>query len=334
MKILIIGGYRFVGRALIEAAVTAEHRVTVFGRGSHNPQTPYPADWIVGDREKDLSTLQGREWDVVIDTCGFTPAAVDASARMLRDLVSRYIFVSTISVYPWPVPTNAIESNPVAELPSGADANKDDPQTYGMRKALCESAAETAMPGRVLNLRLGMMVGPHDYLDRFTYWIERAARGGEILAPGSPDRPVQLLDVADLADWTLRNAQSGLTGTVNLTGPTDGATMSSFLNVCLEITDSRGTLTWVQDDILQGASVEIDADLPYWIPENENGLFEVRIDRAIATGLKTRPFPETALRTYEWIKGRSDSARNRGWDAARESAVLASYHQVSAMKKA
>ncbi|MDQ6732504.1 MAG: hypothetical protein M3Z35_00065, partial [Nitrospirota bacterium] len=172
MKILIIGGYRFVGRALIEAAVTAGHRVTVFGRGSHNPQTPYPADWIVGDREKDLSTLQGREWDVVIDTCGFTPAAVDASARMLRDLVSRYIFVSTISVYPWPVPTNAIESNPVAELPSGADANKDDPQTYGMRKALCESAAETAMPGRVLNLRLGMMVGPHDYLDRLTYWIE------------------------------------------------------------------------------------------------------------------------------------------------------------------
>ncbi len=300
--------------------------MTVFSRGSHNPLSLPGVDWILGDRGKDLATLQGREWDFAIDTCGFAPATVDASARLLRDAIDRYIFISTISVYPWPVPSNTTESTPVAELPSGADPNRDEPETYGMRKALCEGAAETAMPGRVLNARLGMMVGPHDYLDRFTFWLERAVRGGEMLAPGSPRRPVQLLDVADLADWILCNAESGLAGTVNLTGPANGATMGTFLNACLKATNSRGKLIWVEDDFLLNQSVESDADLPYWIPKNENGLFEVNIDRAIATGLKTRALSDTAFRTYRWIKDRSDSARKRGWDAAREAAVLARYN--------
>ncbi len=327
VKILIIGGYRFLGRALIETAVTAGHRVTVFGRGSHNPQNLVGVNWIVGDRHKDLSKLQGHEWDVVIDTCGFTPAAVGASALLLHDAVERYIFISTLSVYPWPVPRNAAESTPVAEILAGTDPSEETPETYGIRKALCEHAAETVMPGRVLNARLGMLVGPHDYLDRLTYWIERAARGGEILAPGSSDRPVQLLDVADLADWLLRNAESGVTGAVNVTGPTYGATMGGFLQACLNATESQGKLTWVEDDFLLNESVEMDADLPYWIPENENGLFEINIDRAIATGLRTRPLFDTALQAYQWIKDRSDATRNRGWDAAREAAVLARYHQ-------
>lgn len=260
---------------------------------------------------------------MVIDTCGFTPAAVGASARSLRDAVQRYIFISTLSVYPWPVPRNATESVAVAEMIPGIDANEEAAETLWCWKALCENAAEAVMPGRVLNARLGMMVGPNDYRARSTYWIERAARGGDILAPGSSERPIQLLDVADLADWLVRNAESGLSGKVDVAGPTYGATMNSFLQACLDATESQGKLIWVEDDFLLNESAEMDADLPYWIPENENGLFEVNIDRATATGLRNAslvryrttyiPVDQRSFRSYaqSWLGRRKGSSGAR-----------------------
>ncbi len=218
MRILILGGTVFVGRHLVEAALARGHEVTLFNRGQHGPDLYPGVEKLRGDRDGGLDALRGRRWDAAIDTCGYVPRIVRASATLLANAVDHYTFISSVSVYPEAHTRHLDEDSPVGALD---DESVEDvtPETYGPLKALCEQAAEGAMSGRALTIRPGLIVGPHDPTDRFTYWPRRVAQGGEVLAPGRPERPVQIIDARDLAAWTLQLVASGARGVYNATGP-------------------------------------------------------------------------------------------------------------------
>src|SRR6478672_8232941 len=225
MRLLVLGGTQFLGRHLVEVALREGDAVTIFHRGRTNPDLfAGQVERISGDRDGGLDALAGGEWDAVVDTCGYVPRVVAASARALADRCGHYTFVSTESVYGDVGEPGLDESAPVAVLDDPATEVVDG-ETYGGLKALCEEAAEAAMPGRVLNVRPGLIVGPHDPSDRFTYWPRRLARGGEVLAPGSAEGLVQVIDARDLAEWAVRMVEGGKTGVYNATGPENPLTM-------------------------------------------------------------------------------------------------------------
>ncbi len=218
MDLLILGGTGFLGRHLVERALAYGHRVTLFNRGLSGPDLFPEVETIRGDREGNLSALRGRRWDAVIDTCGYVPRVVRASAALLAGAVDHYTFVSSISVYSDAIEPGADEGAPVKEL---ADPTVEEVtgETYGGLKALCERAAEEEMPGKVLNIRPGLISGPHDPTDRFTYWPRRISAGGEVLAPDRLERRVQFIDVRDLAVWIVKMSAERRTGTYNATDP-------------------------------------------------------------------------------------------------------------------
>ncbi|HEX6650735.1 MAG TPA: NAD-dependent epimerase/dehydratase family protein, partial [Pyrinomonadaceae bacterium] len=224
MKLLIIGGTRFLGRHVLTAAVAHDHEVTLFNRGRQLSEFSKDVETIQGDRNTDLSKLQGRRWDAVVDTCGMLPRAVRATAEALSDSVDHYTFISTQNVYSNVSAAGVNETAPVRTLTSEEldEANAIDTsgqpsygKLYGGLKAMCEQTAEDVMPNRVLSIRPGLIVGPYDYTDRFTYWVVRVARGGEVLAPGRPDRFIQFIDVRDLAEWIVRMIEGRETGAYN-----------------------------------------------------------------------------------------------------------------------
>jgi 2'-hydroxyisoflavone reductase len=218
MEILVIGGTVFLGRALVEAALEKDHRVTLFNRGKSNPECFPEVEKLLGDREIDLSILEGRSWDVVVDTCGYVPRVVRKSAELLADAVEHYTFISTVSVYADLSTPHNDEHAAVGKI-EDETIEKVTGETYGPLKALCEQAVMKAMPDRVLVVRPGLIVGPHDPSDRFTYWVQRVSRGGEVLAPKPASMPVEFIDVRDLAEWILRMVEIRETGIYNAVGP-------------------------------------------------------------------------------------------------------------------
>ncbi|HEY3365522.1 MAG TPA: SDR family oxidoreductase [Symbiobacteriaceae bacterium] len=326
MKLLIIGGTKFLGRHLVEAALNAGHTVTLFNRGRTNPDLFPEVEKIHGDRDGQLDLLAGRRWDAVIDTCGSVPRVVSASARLLADKVDHYTFISTISVY-------ADNSAPDEDESAGVDF-MDDPtseevtgRSYGALKALCEEAAEGAMPGRVLTVRAGLIVGPHDPTGRYTYWVERVARGGEVLAPDSPEVPVQYIDVRDLSEWILRMAAGRRAGVYNVTGPAKPYTMGEFLAVCRAVSGSDARFTWVPEPVLMQRGVVPWVDLPLWVPESMAGFSTRNIDKALAAGLTFRS-PETTVRdTLAWAATLGQAERGAGLKPEQEAGVLAAWNQ-------
>jgi 2'-hydroxyisoflavone reductase len=337
MKLLILGGTVFLGRRLVETALAHGHEVTLFNRGQHNPEL-YPAvEKLRGDRDGDPSTgsgpalaaLRGRRWDAAIDTCGYIPRVVRASAELLAGAVGHYTFISSISVYPSFKEIGMDEAAPVGTL--------DDPtveevtgETYGPLKALCEQAAEAAMPGRVLNIRPGLIVGPHDPSDRFTYWPHRVAWGGEVLAPGRPERHVQIIDAGDLAEWTVRMVEGGRVGVYNATGPAYALTMGRLLEVCREVSGAGARVTWVGEDFLAEREVGAWIELPLWIPEADPdalGFSDVDCGKAIAAGLTFRDLAETVRATLEWNAARpADREWRAGLKPEREAELLQAWH--------
>lgn len=316
MKILIIGGTQFLGRHLTEAALKAGHEVTLFNRGSTNPDLFPQAEHLKGDRDGGLAVLDGRKWDVAIDTCGYVPRLVKASTEKLADAVEHYTFISTISVYSDPTISGMDESGPVATLVDET-TEKVDGETYGGLKVLCEQAAEAIMPGRVLHVRSGLIVGPHDPTDRFTYWPTRMQAGGEILAPGKPEMRVQFIDARDQAEWILRMADARKTGVYNVTGPKDPTNMGEVLAVCRVVTGSDATLTWADDDFLVQHDVTPFSELPLWIPGAYNGLQTLNVDKAVADGLTFRSLTDTVRDTLRW-----DATRVSGPDAPKPRAGM------------
>lgn len=309
MKLLIIGGTRFVGRAIAEYALERGHEVTLFYRGKSNPDIFPNAEHIHGDRDKELDKLDGRKWDACIDTCGYIPRHVRQAAGRLADSVEQFTFISTISVYADPVPAGSDENAPLKTL-EDEETEEVTGETYGGLKVLCERAAEDTMPGRVLHIRPGMVVGPHDPTDRFTYWLERIPEGGEVLVPGSPDRPVQFIDTRDMGAWIVRMVEANNTGIYNAVGPAAPLTWGEWMDAIIRVTGSNAKLTWVDDAFMEANGKPTD-NLPFYVDAPNSGILAVSQARAVADGLTHRPV-ETIIRdTIAWNNSRPADAPRR-----------------------
>lgn len=304
MRLLILGGTKFLGRHLVEIALERGFEVTMFNRGRTAPDLFPDVEHLLGDRAGDLSALRGGRWDAVVDTCAFLPAHARASARLLADAVGHYTLVSSVSVYrefATPGLDETSETEPADyQSPEVAGSN------YGALKVACEEEAERAMPGHVLVTRPGFIIGPQDYGPRFRYWLWRFARGGDVLAPGAPDRAVQLVDSRDIAAWTLDMVARGGTGVFNLTAPSGALTMGEMLETCRAVTGSDARLVWAGDALLQEAGVGPVDGITYWLPEDLIGAMHVSTERARAEGFTCRPFVETARDTWAWFRHQPD----------------------------
>ena len=299
MKILILGGTLFLGRA-VAAALERGHEVTLFNRGRHAAEPDSGVENLIGDRDGQLDALRGRTWDAVVDTSGYVPRLVRASAELLAASVERYVFISSVSVYAdFSRPID--ESSPLATMPDESLEEVTGP-SYGPLKVLCERAVEEALPGRALVIRPGLIVGPHDPTVRFSYWTARIARGGEVLAPGDPGTPVQLIDARDLAGWTIGMIEAGRPGVFNASGG-PGLTMGELLDTCRSASGSEAHLTWVDETFLTERGVVPWAHLPLWMPpsrESHTYFHRIGTDRALAAGLTFRPLAETVRETLAW----------------------------------
>lgn len=321
-KFLILGGTQFLGRHLVQNALERGHRVTLFNRGRTNPDLFPQVEKLRGDRDGNLRALEGRNWDAVIDTCGFVSSNVRASATLLASSTAHYTFVSSISVYRDFSEPGLTETDPVEQLAPGTVENQGDANTYGARKALCEAAAEKIMPGKVLSVRAGLIVGPHDTLGRFTYWVRRTALPDEILAPGDRDTAVQLIDARDLSDWIMRMAESGRAGVYNATGPSSTLSFQQMLEQCQAASDVDAPITWVRNEFLLENGLAPFHDLPFWLPlKTHKGVFSVNCRRAFASGLTCRPLIETARDSLDWARTFGNQAQT-GLTLQREQELL------------
>ena len=325
MKLLIIGGTRFVGRHLVEAAVTRGHEVTLFNRGQSNPDLFPQVEQLHGDRHGDLAPLQHRQWDAAVDTCGYVPRIVRKSAERLAGTVDHYTFISSISVYREDNPIGMNEDSPVGTL-SNETIEEINEQTYGPLKVLCERAVQQALTDRALIIRPGLIVGPHDPTDRFTYWPHRIAHGGEVLAPGKPDQAVQFIDARDLAEWIVRTIEARRTGIFNATGPATRLTMRRLLEECVSVCNPTSHLTWADEGFLIEAGVAPWSDLPVWVPETDANFCTVNCDRAIGAGLTFRPLAETIRDTLAWDQTRAKVEWRAGISLEREQQLLREWH--------
>ena len=331
MHILIIGGTIFLGRALVEAAQERGHTLTLFNRGQSNPGLFPEVETLTGDRGGDLAALRGRTWDAAIDTCGYFPRLVRHSAEFLSQAVEHYTFVSSLSVYANSSQPNMDENSATGKL---ADETIEEitGETYGPLKALCEQAAEAAMPGRVLSVRAGLIVGPYDRSDRFTYWPWRIAQGGEVLAPGHPQNGVQFIDVRDLAAWIIRGIEQRLAGAYNVVGPAQPLPMETLLSTCRQVSGSAAHFTWVGESFLLAQGVQPWIEMPLWIPASDPesaGFFAFNIQKALETGLTFCPLEETVSATLEWLQKRpQDHTWRAGLDLARETRLLQDWKQT------
>ncbi len=337
MKILIIGGTKFLGRHLLHAALQNDHEVALFNRGTkYSAETIEMVEQIHGDRNSDLEKLAGRGFDVCIDTCGYLPQSVKASAEFLRDSVSRYIFVSSISAYASFSRKDFDETAPLAELsdeqrerfekidPKGELTGSVLGEMYGALKVLCEREAENAMPNRVLIVRSGLIVGEYDWTDRFSYWVMRAAKGGTIIAPGSPDRFVQFIDGHDLAAWIIKMAEAGENGIFNATGKPFDLTFGALLEKIKNVTQSGAEFTWATEDFLKKENVEAWSEMPLYLHESDadwQGFLSANIDKALAKGLTFRALEDTIRATFNWRRAISDELK-AGISTEREAELL------------
>jgi 2'-hydroxyisoflavone reductase len=325
MRILIIGGTRFLGRHLVEAALERSHDVTLFNRGKSNPDLFPQLETILGDREQDVNKLNGRIWDAVIDVAGYLPRIVRLSTEVLKETVARYVFISTISVYENFRKIGVNESDPVGKL-QDETIEEINGETYGPLKALCEQVVQEVYEERALIVRPGLIVGPHDPTDRFTYWPVRVARGGEVLAPQKPEAPIQIIDVRDLANFIIKLIQDNASGVYNATGPDYELTIGKLLDVSKQVSGSDANFKWASVDFLSQHKVEPWSDMPAWVPDDEDGAGFSRIDisKAIDAGLRFRPLEETVRDTLEWARTRpADHEWRAGLTAEREAQVLA-----------
>ena len=331
-QILVLGGTAFLGPHFVRAAQANGHTVTLFNRGKTNPGMWKDLEQLRGDRETgDLAALQGRSFDAVVDTSGYVPAHVEATAKLFAETCKHYQFISTISVYGsfGERPDTVTESTDTAKVGDEkvAEVNKirEAMPFYGPMKARCEAAAEATMPGRVSNLRPGLIVGPGDTSDRFTWWPVRIDRGGEVIAPGDPDGHVQFVDVRDLAAWMLHCIEHDVVGVHNVTGFHGRVSMQEVLGACKCATSTPVTLTWCSEEFLGENKVQPYMQMPLWIPRD--GRTVVDCSKAIAAGMRFRPIADTVRDTLQWAKterGDKPFART-GLTPEREQELLAKW---------
>jgi 2'-hydroxyisoflavone reductase len=321
VRLLVLGGTKFLGRAAVEAALARGHEVTLFNRGETNPELFPEAEKLRGDRTAGLDGLRGREWDAVLDPSGYLPRVVRESAELLAGAAGHYLFVSSISAYASLAAPND-EASPLAKLGEMPDDRLlEDYSNYGALKVLCEEAVAEAFGESHAIVRPGLIVGAHDPTGRFTYWPHRVARGGEVLAPAPPERHVQFVDVRDLGSWLVDLSERSATGAYNATHP--GRSWGELLETCRDVAGGDATFTWVPDSFLAEREVGEWMELPMWIQaSDEAGIHEADVSRAIADGLAFRPLEETVRDTLDLAR-RTDEA---GLSPEREAALLAAAH--------
>jgi nucleoside-diphosphate-sugar epimerase len=298
MKLLILGGTKFLGRHTVEAALDAGHQVTTFTRGLTNPELFPEAEHLHGDRDGGLGALAGRTWDGVVDTSGYVPRVVRQSAELLRHAAKRYVFVSSISVSA-DLSNPVDEASPVAQLEDAA--TEDVTEHYGALKAACEHVVAELYGDRSARVRAGLIVGPHDPTDRFTYWPRRLAAGGAVLGPGDPAAAVQFVDARDLAAWLVQLALVGPGGTFNATGPAKPLRFDELLERARAVIGSDAHVVWTDEQRVLDAGVQAWTELPLWLPGHDYvGIAQADIIRALDAGLRFRPLEETVLDTLAW----------------------------------
>ncbi len=341
LRVLILGGTGFTGPYQVRYALSRGHTVTLFNRGRQPKTWPGQVEELIGDRNtRDLKALQGREWDVCIDNPTTLPFWVRDAGHALHGKVNQYIFISTVSVYA-DSDKPADESAAVASY-TGKDAMAETWESflanvgelYGPLKAVSEREAQAQFPGMTTVIRPGLIVGPGDETDRFTYWPFRLSRGGEVLAPGDGSDPVQFIDARDLAEWTIRMAESRTLGTFNATGPEHPLPMHDMLTGIATAIHADARLIWVPADFLEKQSVTAWRDMPVWVPgQGDSAGFAKRsIHRALAAGLTFRPLAVTASDTLEWFRQQPADRQAKlkaGLSPAREDEVLSRWKAIS-----
>lgn len=326
MRLLVLGGTHFVGRALAEAGLARGDEVTTLNRGVSGSQVP-GTEALVADRlvrDELTRVLDGRSWDAVVDTWSSDPAVVETSAELLAGRVGHYGYVSSASVYRWPIPRGADETTPTVDVDAAEEGD------YAANKRGGELAVLRHLDGRALLARAGLIIGPAENVGRLPWWLRRVERGGRVPAPGSPDQPLQLIDARDLARWMLDSADRGLSGAFNALSRRGNATMGQILETALQVTGSDAELVWTTPEQIEAAGVEPWTELPLWAPPTGElaALHDIDVDASHAEGLRCRPIAETVVDTWAWMQTPSASTSTPpraavGLDADAERRLLA-----------
>jgi 2'-hydroxyisoflavone reductase len=331
MRILVLGGTGFIGPYQVQYALDRGHTVTLFNRGKTNPGLFPGVEKLIGDRNGDLKSLEGREWDAVIDNSVQTdPNWVTLSASLLQKTVKQYLFVSTRSAYSDTSRVPMTADAPTFTLET-ANWDRSRPMPYGLVKAMAEREALKYFPGRTFIVRPGLIIGPGDLTDRFTYWPWRIERGGEVLAPGDGTDPVQIIDARDLSEWMIRCVESSVMGTYNGVGPRNPRSFAELLHGIKAATTSEATFTWVDTDFLQARRVRAYNEMPVWMParNGREGFARFDISKEIAAGLTFRPLAVTTRDTLDYFHEQSPEGQEKlraGLAPEREKEVLAEWH--------
>lgn len=340
MKILIIGGTKFVGRHLIRAAVDNGHDVTIFHRGRNAPSDLPKVNEILGDRNHDLDKLSNTNWDAVIDTCGYLPQQVVDSCEALKNSTGLYVYISSISAYAGFSEPDFDETAPLASLSPKQEAalRKFDltadinayglGEMYGGLKALCEEAVTRVFPQNSLIIRPGLIVGEYDWTDRFTYWVMRVAEGGDIFAPGSADSHAQFIDAVDIAEWMIRLVENSETGTFNAAGKPYSVKFGAMLSEMKSALGSDARFVWGDDDFMSRHDVAPWTDMPVYLPDTDEtkGFSTANVDRAIEKGLTFTDLKDTVLTVHEWRR-KMPEAIKAGISRERERALLKAFQE-------
>ncbi len=342
MNVLVLGGTGFIGPPMVEYLLDRGHNVTLFNRGQTKTDLFPGVEKLVGDRNDNLEALKGREWDVVFDNHATLPRWVRQTAELLRGSVGRYVHVSTISVYAEPdftMPDDREEEEklrpdedaPLSQLPEDWDGSENiTGATYGPFKWQAEAEAQKAFPGKATIVRPGLIVGPGDPTDRFTYWPLRIGRGGEILSPGTGRDSTQIIDARDLVKFIVTLAENDQSGVFNATGPEARLSMAEMLYGIRALTNTPLEFTWVPAEFLEQQGVSPWGDMPCWIPGS--AIMNVRLDRAFAAGLTCRPLAETVTDLLLWHDSLPEERRETvraGISPEREAEVLAAWHAAA-----
>lgn len=329
MNILILGGTLFLGRYLAEEGIRRNHKLTLFNRGKSNPRLFPDLETIKGDRDGDIAGLKGRKWDLAIDVSGYTPGAVRRTAELLKDNIGRYLFVSTMIVYDDLNKIGLHENDKLATMGDNPDETVTS-DSYGPLKGDCERIVKKLYPRNYLNIRPGVIIGPNDNTDRFTYWVERISRGGRVLAPGRPDDPVQVIDVRDLAPWMFDLIEKETTGEYNAVGPEYELTMGALFEECRKVSGAETEFIWIESEFLLERDIQPWKEIPLWRRGGHDFDGFMRIDgsRALTEGLKLRPLKQSISDVLEFARTLDESYQwQAGLDPNKEAELIVEWEE-------
>jgi 2'-hydroxyisoflavone reductase len=331
LKVLILGGTTFLGPHLTNELLSHGHKVTHFSRGNEHFLSFPEVEKLQGDRDGNLKALEGRKWDAIIDTSGYLPRVVEASSKILAGAASHYTFISTISVYDDFKRLHIDENSPLAKLDDNSD-EKITEKTYGPFKVGCEKVIKAYFPDNSLIIRPGLIVGPYDPTDRFTFWVRRIAEGGKVLIPNTPKQKLQFIDVRDLAKWIVKMVEERAVGTYNATGPKEELNFEKFINECSKFSKKKLDLIWVDEKFLIDHHFDNWNKLPLWLSSKSDmaGLFCIDSHKAQDKGLSYRPISETISATLNWDDKRINRKMKIGLSREEESNLL---NQISEEQK-